>query len=117
MRQIVLTPAGKTVLKTSVFVALVSFVIGVLTIMLMDDKGLGFVPAVLASIGIVVASVLALVVGIVAVCVIIVVVKERYDKWYLCRGFRKDLEKITKTKRKKTTKKTTKKTSKKKSSK
>lgn len=117
MRRIVLTPAGKMVAKAAASTALVSFVIGVLTIMIMDDKGLGFIPAVLSAMGIVVASVLALVVGIVAICAIIVVLKEKYDGWYLRRGFRRDLEKVT-AKRKKTTKKTTKRsTSKKKSAK
>lgn len=117
MRQIVLTPAGKTVAKTAIFTSLIAFVIGVLTIMLMDDHNLNFVIAVLAAAGIVVAATISLLISIFVVCWAAVVLKERYDSWYLRRGFRKYLEKITKTKRKKTTKKTTKKTSKKKSSK
>ena len=117
MRQIVLTPAGKTVAKTAIFTSLIAFVIGILTIMLMDDHNLSFVTAVLAAAGIVVAATVALLISIFLVCWAAVVCKERYDAWYRRVGFRKDLAKLN-SKSKKTTKKTTKRsTSKKKSAK
>lgn len=96
MRQIVLTPAGKVAAKTAIFTTLFAFVVGILTIMIMDDKGLGFVPALLASVGIIVASVLALMIGVFASCWAFVVLKEKYDAWYCRTGFRKDLEKLAK---------------------
>ena len=96
MRQIVLTPAGKTVAKTAIFTSLVAFVIGILTVMLMDDKGLGFIPALLAAAGILVASTLVLLISIFGICWAFVVIKQRYDAWYCRTGFRKDLEKLTK---------------------
>lgn len=96
MRQIVITSTGKTVLKTSAFVAMFAFVTGILTIMLMDDKGIGFIPAVLSAIGIILASTLLLFIGIFAACWIFVMLKSKYDHWYATTGFRKDLEKLAK---------------------
>jgi len=126
MRQIVLTPAGRSVVKASIFVAIFAFVVGVMTVMLMDDNGWGFVPAALASVGIIVASTLALLAGVFATCWAAVTLKERYDNWYMRKGFKKDLEKLARkglinpkhakvgtSGRKTTTKKTTKRTSKK----
>lgn len=131
MKQIVLTPAGKTAVKVAIFTTLFAFVSGILTIMLMDDKGLGFVPALLASVGIIVASVMALMIGVLAICWAAVTLKSKYDNWYMRKGFKKDLEKLARkglinpkhakvgtSSRKTSTKKTTKRsTSKKKSAK
>lgn len=126
MKQIVLTPAGKTAVKVAIFTTLFAFVSGILTIMLMDDKGLGFVPALLASVGIIVASVMALMIGVLAICWAAVTLKSKYDNWYMRKGFKKDLEKLARkglinpkhakvstSGRKTSTKKTTKRTSKK----
>ena len=122
MRQIVLTPAGKVAAKTAIFTTLFAFIVGVLTVMLMDDHSIGFVPAVLAAVGIIVASTITLLIGVFAACWAFVVIKEKYDKWYATVGFRKDLEKLAKrglinTKHAKTARKTTKKTTKRSTSK
>lgn len=127
MRQIVLTPAGKVAAKTAIFTSLIAFVIGILTVMLMDDKGLGFIPAVLASAGIIVASTLVLLISIFGICWAFVVIKQKYDSWYSRVGFQRDLQKLAKrgiinpahaklpkkpTKKKTTSKKTSKKSAK-----
>ena len=122
MRRIVLTPAGKLAAKAAASATLLAFVVGILTVMLMDDHSIGFVPAVLAAVGIVVASTITLLIGVFAACWAFVVIKQRYDKWYATVGFKKDLEKLAKRglinpKHAKTTRKTTKKTTSKKTSK